>query len=109
MAYGFVWLAIHAPFLHSVVGFRWSALSRIWLQSALVTGVAVLPVWLSYVWIAPALQAGFVQVSGAAMVGIVLWLFALRQIRHPAYFEIHHFATSALERIGWGGLVPAPR
>ncbi len=109
VAYGFAWLAIHAPFMHSVAGFRWGALSRIWLQSALVTGVAVLPVWLSYVWIAPALEAGFVQVAGAAMVGVALWLVTLRQIRHPAYFEIHHFATQALGRFGWSGLVPSPR
>ena len=109
VAYGFAWLAIHAPFLQSVVGFRWSALARIWLQSALVTGVAVLPVWLSYIYVAPAVEAGFVQVSGAALVGIAAWLIALRQIRHPAYFEIHHFASQALGRFGLDRLVPAPR
>ena len=109
VAYGFAWLAIHAPFLQGVVGFRWGALARIWGQSALATGVAVLPVWLSYVWIAPALQAGFLQVFTAAMAGIAAWLFTLRQIRHPAYFEIHHFATHALTRVGWARLVPAPR
>jgi len=109
VAYGFAWLAIHAPFLHSGVGFRWRRLARIWLQSALATGVAVLPVWLSYVWIAPAAEAGFVQVACAAMVGVALWLVTLRQIRHPAYFEIHHFACQALARFGCSGLVPAPR
>lgn len=109
VAYGLAWLAIHAPFLHSVVGFRWGVLVRIWLQSALVTGLAVLPVWLSYMWIAPAAKAGFIQVCAAAMVGIVLWLLALRQIRHPAYFEIHHFANQALARFGWSRLIPAPR
>ncbi|WP_338242997.1 oligosaccharide flippase family protein [Aurantiacibacter hainanensis] len=109
VAYGIAWLLIHAPFLHSVVGFTWSGLVRIWLQSALVTGIAILPVWLSYVWIAPAPQAGFVQVAGATLAGVVCWLIALRQIRHPAYFEIHHFASQALSRFGWGALVPAPR
>ncbi|WAT17605.1 oligosaccharide flippase family protein [Aurantiacibacter sp. MUD11] len=109
VAYGFAWLAIHAPFLQSVVGFRWSALVRVWLQSAFATGVAVLPVWLSYVWIAPAEEAGFLQVFGAAMVGIVMWLVTLRQTAHPAYAEIHHFAESALSRFGWSWLVPAPR
>ena len=109
VAYGVVWLMIHAPFLQSVVGFSWRGLFRIWLQSALVTGVAILPVWLSYVWIAPAAEAGFLQVFGAAMVGIAMWLVSLRQIRHPAYSEIHHFATQALDRFGWSALVPAPR
>ncbi|RIV85839.1 oligosaccharide flippase family protein [Aurantiacibacter zhengii] len=109
VAYGFAWLAIHAPFLQGVVGFRWSALLRIWLQSALVTGAAVLPVWLSYRYVAPALEAGFLQVFAAAVIGVVLWLVTLRQIRHPAYFEIHHFASHALSRFGWARLVPAPR
>lgn len=108
VAYGLAWLAIHAPFLHSVVGFRWRALARIWLQSALVTGLAVLPVWLSYVWIAPAAQAGFVQVFCAAMAGVLLWLVALRQVRHPAYTEIHHFACAALEKVGLARHMPAP-
>ncbi|MCB2066513.1 MAG: oligosaccharide flippase family protein [Erythrobacter sp.] len=109
VAYGLVWLAIHAPFLHSVVGFRWSALARVWLQSALVTGLAVLPVWLSYQWVAPAAQASFMQVVLAAGLGVVLWLVGLRQIRHPAYAEVHHFADHALARLGWRHLVPAPR
>jgi predicted aspartyl protease len=96
VAYGLVWLAIHAPFLHAVVGFRWRALARVWLQSALVTGMAVLPVWLSYLWIAPAATASFGQVVLAAGVGVLLWLASLRQIRHPAYAEVHHFAEAAL-------------
>lgn len=109
LAYGLAWLLIHAPFLQSVVGFRWSALLRVWAQSALVTGLAVLPVWLSYLWIAPAAEASFVQVVIAAGAGIALWLVGLRQIRHPAYAEVHHFADSALSRLGWRHLVPAPR
>ncbi len=107
--YGLAWLAIHAPFLHSVVHFRWSTLARVWLQSAIVTGMAVLPVWLSYVWVAPAAEATFLQVFAAAMVGVMLWLVTLRQIRHPAYEEIHHFASEALSRLGLGRFFPAPR
>lgn len=109
VAYGLAWLAIHAPFLHSVVGFAWRDLIRTWLQSALVTGLAIFPVWLSYVWIAPAHEAGFVQMLAAVGTGVVLWLVGLWQIRHPAYFEIHHFAHAALARFGWSRLVPAPR
>ena len=108
VAYGFAWLAIHAPFLHSVVGFRWSALARIWLQSALATGLAVLPVGLSYLFWAPASEAGIVQIGSAVIVGIALWLACLRQARHPAYAEVHHFAQAALGRVGWSRLVPAP-
>ncbi len=109
VAYGVAWLLIHAPFLRGVVGFSWLRLGRIWLQSALVTGLAVLPVALTYIWWAPASEAGVAQVMAAVAAGIVLWLAGLRQIRHPAYFEIHHFACAALARFGWSGLVPAPR
>ncbi len=109
VAYGVAWLLIHVPFLQSVVGFSWRGLIRVWLQSALVTGMAIMPVWLSYVWIAPAADAGFAQVFGAAVAGIALWLVTLRQIRHPAYTEIHHFATQALDRFGWSAFVPSPR
>lgn len=109
VAYGFAWLAIHAPFLHQVVGFSWRGLLLVWLQSALATGLAVLPVALSYVWWAPAQEAGFLQLLTTTVCGIALWLLALRQIRHPAYAEIHHFADAALERLGWSRLIPAPR
>lgn len=109
VAYGVVWLCIHAPFLHGVVGFRWSRLLRIWLLSALVTGLAVLPVWLTYVWWTPASTAGLTELIPAVLSGILLWLVGMRQIRHPAYAEVHHFASTALERIGWSRLVPAPR
>ncbi|KLE34709.1 hypothetical protein AAW00_11135 [Aurantiacibacter luteus] len=109
VAYGLAWLAIHAPFLHSVVGFRWSALLRVWAMSALATGAAVLPVALSYrLWAAPD-EAGFVQVAAAVIAGILLWLVTLRQTRHPAYGEIHHLAAAALGRAGLSRMVPAPR
>lgn len=108
VAYGIAWLAIHAPFLHSVVGFRWRALLRVWAQSAIVTGVAVLPVWMSYLYWVPAAQAGIAQIVLCVAFGVALWLVALRQSRHPAYVEVHHFANIALSRLGWSRMVPAP-
>lgn len=106
--YALAWLAIHAPFMQTVTGFSWSALVRGWLQSALVTGLAVLPVWLSYIWWAPATEAGFIQLLVAVSAGVVLWLIGLRQCRHTAYDEVHHFAVMLGERIGCARLVPAP-
>jgi len=108
VAYGLVWLLIHGPFMHRLLGFSWRNLLRGWLQSALVTGLAVLPVWLSYLWWAPPAEAGFVQVVLGALAGIALWLAGMRQCRHPAYAEIHELATGMLGRIGAGRLVPAP-
>ncbi|MXO94090.1 oligosaccharide flippase family protein [Erythrobacter arachoides] len=109
VAYGLAWLAIHAPFLHHVVGFRWRALARVWALSALATGAAVLPVWLSYqVWDTPS-DAGFGQIALAVVAGIALWLAILRQTRHPAYAEMHLLSAGALGRLGMGRMVPAPR
>ncbi|MDE1467636.1 oligosaccharide flippase family protein [Aurantiacibacter sp. D1-12] len=109
VAYGVAWMAIHAPFLHRTVGFGWNAMLRIWAQSLLVTGLAVLPVWLSYLYWAPSSEAGFAQLLVAVGAGISLWLIGLRQIRHPAYGEIHGYASSALDRLGWRHWIPAPR
>ncbi len=109
VAYGFVWLVIHAPFMHGLIGFSWAALLRGWLQSALVTGLAVLPVCLSYLWWAPPLEAGFGQVLIAVAAGMVLWLAGMRQSRHPAYEEIHQLTGGLLSKLGCARLVPAPR
>lgn len=109
VAHGLVFIAIFAPFLGRTIGFDWAAMTRIWLLSALATGLAVLPVWLSYVYWAPAAQASFGQLFVSVVVGIALWLICLRQTRHRAYIEIHGYACSALDRIGWRRLMPAPR
>ena len=108
VAHGLVWLAIFAPFLAQTIRFDWSAMVRIWLLSALATGLAILPVWLSYIFWAPAAQAGVGQLFLAILAGIVLWLICLRQTRHRAYIEIHFYACAALERLGWSRLMPAP-
>lgn len=107
--YGLIWLGIHGPFMHRVVGFSWARLARGWAQSALVTGVAIVPMALSYaLWASPE-RAGFVQVALGAAAGALCWLVAMRQIRHPAYAEIHQIASAALARFGWARFVPAPR
>jgi O-antigen/teichoic acid export membrane protein len=108
VAYAVIWLAIHAPFMKSLVGFSWSAMLRNWAQSALVTGLAVLPVVLGYLFWAPAAQAGFVQMVVCAGTGVGLWLIGMRQCRHPAYDEVHQMSGSLLARFGCARLVPAP-
>lgn len=109
VAHSFVWFLIFAPFLARTIGFHWRVMTRIWLQSALATGLAILPVWLSYVWWAPATQASFGQLTIAVLSGAALWLICLRQTRHCAYTEIHSYACSALAYFGWRQLMPAPR
>ena len=108
VAHGFVFFAIFAPFLARTIGFNWGVMIRIWLLSALATGLAVLPVWLSYLYWAPPAEASLLQLLVAVMAGIAMWIICLRQTRHRAYTEIHGYACSALDRIGWSRLMPAP-
>lgn len=108
VAHGLVFVAIFAPFLARTIGFDWSVMIRIWLLSALATGAAVLPVWLSYIYWAPAAEASFIQLLAGALAGVALWIICLRQTRHRAYIEIHGYACSALDRLGWSRLMPAP-
>ena len=108
VAHGLVWLAIFGPFLARTICFSWSAMIHIWLLSALATGLAVLPVWLSYIYWAPPEQASIGQLLLSIFAGMALWLICLRQTRHRAYIEIHFYACAALERLGWRRLMPAP-
>lgn len=109
VAYGAVWLCIYVPFLQRMVGFSIPALVASWLQSALVSGAAVLPIALSYMFWAPPVEASFLQIATASFVGVLCWLSLLRMIRHPAYLEIHEIAAGAFAKLGWQPLLPAPR
>ena|GEM_PF-4057411 len=84
VAYGAVWLCIDVPFLQRMVGFSIPALVASWLQSALVSGAAVLPIALSCIFWAPPVEASFLQIATASFIGVLCWLSLLRMIRHPA-------------------------
>ncbi len=109
VAYGLAWFVIHAPFMQRCTGFRWRMMIRIWALSLLATGFAILPVWLSYLFWASSSEASFGQLFVSVLAGMALWLICLRQTRHPAYAEIHGYATAGLNRLGWSHLIPAPR
>ena len=58
IVHALIWIVIHAPNVHRLTGFSWGNITRIWLSSAFATGLAVVPVWLSYqLWNGPA-EAG---------------------------------------------------
>jgi len=50
----------------------------------LVSGAAVLPIALSYIFWAPPVEASFLQIATASFIGVLCWLSLLRMIRHPA-------------------------
>lgn len=109
VAYGLVWLLIHGPFMHRLLGFSFAQVARGWAQSALVTGLAVLPVWLGYLWWAPAGAASFMQIGLCAAAGIGLWVLGMWLVRHPAYEEIHAMLGTAVSGAGLPMPLPAPR
>lgn len=96
LAYVAGWYLLYAGWMHRLVGFRWPAMLAIYLRSALVTGVAVLPaLWAMHEWRSPA-TLGF---DGLVLTGLLCgaaWLAALFLLRHPARGEIEAMARHAL-------------
>jgi O-antigen/teichoic acid export membrane protein len=86
--HGIASVAIYAPMMRDMLGFRWRELFTVWAKSAAVTVAATLPVLASYaLWQGPQ-QAGAVQVFGGALAGVAAWFVALRLVGHSLYDEI---------------------
>lgn len=86
--HGCFWVAIYAPFMRDMVGFRWRDLGLVYLRSAAATLAAVGPLLASYVLWAPAATSGLVQDSSMILAGIVCWLVTLKLVGHPLLDEI---------------------
>jgi O-antigen/teichoic acid export membrane protein len=88
LAHGIVFVAIYAPFLRSMVGFRWRDLVHIYGQSMAAAAAAVTPLLASYaLWQGPD-EVGLVQAGGGVLAGVGCWLAALALLRHPLFDEI---------------------
>jgi O-antigen/teichoic acid export membrane protein len=94
--YGALWFAIYAPFLHRLIGFRWSVMITVYLKSALLSGLTVTPLLLTYQLIAPAAQIGFLAIIPAVAAGGLIWIGALFILRHPARQEVKDIFHSLL-------------
>ncbi len=92
--YGMIWFIVYARFMHRLVGFRWSILARIYLKSALLSGLTVSPLLLTYKFITPAAQIGFLSIIPAIAASGVIWLSALFVLRHPARKEVQDIFQS---------------
>lgn len=86
--HGVIFMAIYAPLMKDMLGFRWRELGVIYARSLMVTAAAIAPVLLSYQLWAPAAAAGALQMVVTAGTGALLWLAALRLVGHPLYAEI---------------------
>lgn len=88
LIYGAAWVLLYARFLHGLIRFDIAALLRIYAQSALATGAALLPLACTYLWLVPPEQIGFVTLAAASGAGVVLWFIALIVLRHPALADL---------------------
>ena len=97
--HGLASVAIYAPLMHEMLGFRWRDLWSVWGKSALVTVAAVAPTLIGYALFDAPHEAGMRQVFGSALAGIGAWFLTLRIVRHSLYDE----ATAMLGEL-LGGL-----
>jgi O-antigen/teichoic acid export membrane protein len=87
-AHGLVFIAIYAPFMRQMLGFRWRELAVIYLRSLVVTAAAIAPVLAGYhVWSPPS-DASALQMLVTSGAGALLWFVMLRLIGHSLFDEI---------------------
>lgn len=90
------WFLLYAGWMHRLVGFRWSAMLKVYLTSAAVTLVTVLPaLWATHFWRSGATLGFDGLVLAGAMAGVA-WIAALALLRHPARAEVEAMASHAL-------------
>jgi O-antigen/teichoic acid export membrane protein len=94
IVYGLLWFMIYGPYLHSIIGFRWSNMIGIYAKSALLSAITATPLLLAYHYWLPNTQIGFLRSIPFLMLGCVLWLGGLFALRHPAKREILQIAAS---------------
>jgi O-antigen/teichoic acid export membrane protein len=87
-AHGLLFMAIYAPMMREMLGFRWRDLAVIYARSLIATAAAVTPVLVSYALWHPAAEAGLLQMTSMVAVGGVCWLGTLKLIGHPLFGEI---------------------
>lgn len=87
-AHGLLWIAIYAPFMRRMLGFRWRDLALVYLRSSLATMAAVAPLLASYVLWHPPGETGIVQAASMIGAGILCWLITLRLTGHGLFAEI---------------------
>ncbi|MCB2076119.1 MAG: oligosaccharide flippase family protein [Novosphingobium sp.] len=99
LAYGLVWIGIYAGFLQKLIGFRWSAMLRIYLQSGIAAFASVAPILLIYAFVQGPAELDFVMMVAGAAAGVLLWLITLAVLRHPAFDEIRGLSEPFLRKL----------
>ena len=100
VVYGLCWIGLYIRFLHGLIGYEVGALLRIYFRSALATGMALVPLALTYdFWTGPA-DISLPVLAGAALSGVACWMLTLIAVRHPALDDllglVHHLPVARL-------------
>jgi O-antigen/teichoic acid export membrane protein len=96
LAYGLIWIAIYARFMHGLVGFRWSRLFDIYARSALVTLATAAPSLAIYHYWRDPETLGWDGLFVAVAAGLCGWTLALLLTRHPALGDLIGMVRHAL-------------
>lgn len=97
IVWSLAWFTIYAGWMHSLVGFRWSVMRRIYLGSAGVALATALPaLYAIFIWRTPE-TLGFIGLVVASAASGCAWLATLFLLRHPARQDLVSTASHALE------------
>ncbi|MGF7156513.1 oligosaccharide flippase family protein [Novosphingobium gossypii] len=99
LVYGVGWFFLYAIWLQRMIGFRWPAALRIYLSSAGVALITIVPAVLAVgVWRTPA-TLGFLGLVASGLASGVAWIGAIALLRHPAREDLAGMATHILAPI----------
>jgi O-antigen/teichoic acid export membrane protein len=88
IAYGLIWMAVYARFMHELVGFSWGRLAGIYLRSALVAAATAAPALaLSNWWRRPE-TLGWDGLLLSIAASLCAWALALLLTRHPGVADL---------------------
>jgi O-antigen/teichoic acid export membrane protein len=90
------WFLLYAGWMHRLVGFSWRKMAAIYLRSAAVTLVTVLPaLWAIHGW-RSGTTLGFDGLVATGMMCGTAWVAALVLLRHQARCEVEAMASHIL-------------
>jgi O-antigen/teichoic acid export membrane protein len=87
--------AVYLPHMSRLSGASLSEFRRVYVQSVLLTVVAVTPSLVLMIWSGWSPETSPVLIALAVFSGIGLWAATLKRLRHPLLYEIHQI----LERV----------
>lgn len=97
VAYAIITFLLYAPFIHSLIGFKWRNLFDVYFRSLACTAVACSPLIFAYYWLSLN-DLKFFPLVALACLGILLWLVALHLVGHPLSKDLRLLAENSFLR-----------